>query len=285
MRDSTATPRFGSLLRSLRLAARLTQEALAERSGVAARTVQDLERGIGHPRRDTVRRLVAVLRPDPDVRAQLEAGTSAPRARTRPSLRDDGQRPAGSRRGRPGAADSPAPASMARSTPLTSFVGREVELGDLTRLLPMTRLLTLTGPGGCGKTRLALELLPRVTSLFPEGLHFVSLAPLADPGLVASTIAEALGIREAPDQPVMESLRRGIGERRMLLVLDNFEHLLAAGPLLVDLLAACPRLTALVTSREVLRLNGEQVYPVPSLTLPNLANLPADAGQHLQVLS
>ena len=275
--DLEATPPFGSLLRSVRLAAGLTQEALAERTGVAPRTIQDLERGIGRPRRETVRRLLAVLNPTSGMRAEFERATSAPRRRA-----DRG--PGGAPPNGAGRADGPADGQATSlgfrapvPAPLTRFVGRERELADVARLLAMARLLTLTGPGGGGKTRLALELVPRVAERFLDGVFFVSLAPLADPGLVASTVAEVLGIRETPEQPVTESLRRGIGERRMLLVLDNFEHVMAAAPLLVELLVACPRLAALVTSREMLRLRGEQVYPVPSLTLPDLRDPTAAA--------
>ena len=108
---------------------------------------------------------------------------------------------------------------------------------------------------------------------FPGGIHFVSLAALSDPGLVTSTVAEALEIRETNGQPLVQSVRDAIGARQMLLILDNFEHLLPAGPLVTELLAACPRLKALVTSREALRLDGEQVYPVPPLMLPDAESL------------
>ncbi|MDP8921986.1 MAG: helix-turn-helix domain-containing protein, partial [Chloroflexota bacterium] len=278
MTDPVRSASFAMLLRQYRLAAGLTQAALAERAGLAERTIQDLERGVGRPRRETFHRLTAALHLAPDARAEFERSTSSPRHRR--GRRAEGILPSGN--SSPGSPDAPGLASAARMnmpTPLASFVGRERELADLVLLIETCRLLTLTGPGGCGKTRLAQAFAPRVSSKFPDGVYFVSLAPLADPSLVASTVAEALGIPETPDRPVTESLRHGIGERRILLMLDNFEHLLAAGPWLVDLLAACAHLAALVTSREVLRLRGEQVYPVPSLSLPDPEALsPGDAG-------
>src|SRR5262249_22053021 len=130
--------------------------------------------------------------------------------------------------------------------PLTTFVGRERELGEVQVLIGRHRLVTVTGPGGSGKTRLMLELLPRLAPSLPDGVTFVELAPLADSALVAPRIADALGIREMPDQTVALSLERSIGERRMLVVLDNFEHLMAGAPLVAALLAACPALSIVV---------------------------------------
>ena len=158
---------------------------------------------------------------------------------------------------------------------LTSFVGREHELAELERLASTCRLLTLTGPGGSGKTRLALELATLLASTCVYDVYVVSLATLSDPTLVMSTIAEIVGVRETPGEPLFGTLSQVIGERRVLLVLDNFEHLLLGGPTIADLLAACPRLRAIVTSRELLRLDGEQVFPVPPLTLPVQARVPA----------
>jgi non-specific serine/threonine protein kinase len=167
---------------------------------------------------------------------------------------------------------APVPAGQVRlPAPLTTFVGRERELSELAALVAARRLLTLTGPGGSGKTRLSVEVARRVVDGFPDGVVFVSLAPLADPRLVASAIATALDISELSNQPAEVSLKRSIGERRMLLVLDNFEHLLTGASLVVDLLTACPGLTVLATSREVLRLSGEHVYAVPPLSVPDLA--------------
>jgi len=271
MRDSATSSAFGEALRSLRLSAGLTQRALAERSGVARRTIQDLERGVGRPQRQSVSRLISVLRPPPETAAQLDRATSAPRGRARrqseanhnPALAHGPTQDGGNPVTRTPGERLP--------IPLTTFVGRERQLAEITSLLAERRLLTLTGPGGSGKTRLALEVAARLESTYRDGVYRVSLAPLADPVLVASNIVDVLAIQEAPNQPAEVSLELSIGARQLLLLLDNFEHLLPGAPLIVRLLMACPRLSVLVTSREVLRLSGEHVYPVPPLTVPDLA--------------
>jgi predicted ATPase/class 3 adenylate cyclase len=156
-------------------------------------------------------------------------------------------------------------------TQLTSFVGRQGELAEVRKLLesPVVRLLTLIGSGGTGKTRLAVEVAVGFVEAFPDGVVFVALAPVTDPVLVMPTVAQALGIREAPGQSLLDRLAQQVGDRRLLLVLDNVEQVLDAAPAVVELLAACPRLKALVTSRAVLHVSGEQVYPVPPLSLPD----------------
>jgi poly(hydroxyalkanoate) depolymerase family esterase len=136
------------------------------------------------------------------------------------------------------------------------------------------RLLTLTGPGGVGKTRLALEVAHALRDQFADGAVFVSLAPISDPAVVASAIAETLEVQEASGQPLAERLKVSLRGKHLLLVLDNFEQVLAAAPLLADLLARCPQLTVLVTSRAALHLRGEHEVPVPPLALPDLRCLP-----------
>jgi predicted ATPase/class 3 adenylate cyclase len=148
---------------------------------------------------------------------------------------------------------------------LTSFVGRERELTALRTLLQQARLVTLVGPGGTGKTRLALEAAAEALDGFPDGVFFVDLTPLGDPGLVAQTIARAQGLRDNEGRSHEEALRAFLRDKHRLLVLDNFEHLLEAAPLVADLLQACPHVRVLVTSREPLRLRGEQLYPVAPL--------------------
>jgi predicted ATPase/DNA-binding XRE family transcriptional regulator len=271
---------FGALLRQHRLAAGLTQEALAERAGLSVRAVQHLERALGQPQRQTARRLADALALTAEPRTQFErAAAPAPRRRAPSRGVAPRDHPPGARRAVPGCDDvDPDPNlgerpvwELSRSLipfTLTSLIGRERELADLQALLQTRRLLTLTGPGGAGKTRLALEVTDRVRRAYPDGIYIVSLAPLTDPGLVASTMAEAFGMYKTIGRPLSDSLARFIGENTVLVLLDNFEHLLSARPLLADLLSACPKLTMLVTSREVLRLRGEQVYPVPPLTLP-----------------
>jgi predicted ATPase len=146
---------------------------------------------------------------------------------------------------------------------------------------PTTRLLTLTGPGGVGKTRLALAVAEQVTPKFPDGVVFVSLAPLADLALVAPAIAEQLGVRERAGQTLRETLSMRLAGKRLLLVLDNCEHLLPVALLLAGLLRACPALRVVTTSRAPLRLSGEHLYPVSPLALPDADRLPPleDLGQ------
>ncbi|HZU77899.1 MAG TPA: AAA family ATPase, partial [Dehalococcoidia bacterium] len=155
--------------------------------------------------------------------------------------------------------------------PLTRLIGRERELAELAELLAGNRLLTLTGAGGTGKTRLAIEVACAALPGFPDGVFFVDLAPLRDPGQVASAVAQALGVRETPGGPLAVAVLQWLGQRRVLLLLDNCEHLLPAAAWIEGLLAACPDVTLLVTSRAPLRLPGEQVYAVSPLALPAAA--------------
>src|SRR5262249_22949827 len=136
-------------------------------------------------------------------------------------------------------------------------------------------LVTLTGPGGTGKTRLGLQVAADLLSAFEHGVFFVELAATTDPDLVPSAIGQALGIHESGAAPLVESLEAFLKERQLLLVLDNFEQVLPAAPLIARLLAAAPRLKVLVTSRAVLRLRGEKELAVPPLALPPAAGEPA----------
>jgi predicted ATPase/class 3 adenylate cyclase len=161
--------------------------------------------------------------------------------------------------------------------PLTSFVGRDRELARITRLLEETRLLTLTGAGGCGKTRLAIEAATGLLPSYSGGVFFVELAPITDPTLVPSTIAVALGVREEPTRPIQESLKDALRDRETLLVLDNFEQVLGGAPVINELLNASSRVRFLVTSRAALHLSGEQQLPVPPLRIPDPRDLPSSA--------
>jgi predicted ATPase/DNA-binding SARP family transcriptional activator len=164
--------------------------------------------------------------------------------------------------------------------PVTSFVGREAELNDLSDRLRRAdvRLVTLTGPGGIGKTRLALQVAAELRADFADGLCFVSLAPLRDPALVPPTLAHVLGVSEAAHDP-LQRVKSELRDRQMLLLLDNFESVLDAAPLLTELLQAAPGLKMLVTSRAVLHLYGEHEFPVPPLPSDPAVRLFTDRAQ------
>jgi len=150
---------------------------------------------------------------------------------------------------------------------LTSFVGREAELDEVGHLLDHARLVTLTGPPGAGKTRLAVEIAERVLGEFEDGVWFVALAALSEPGLMLSTLAEVLGVRQGMDRPLVEAVGAHLKTRHTLVVLDNFEHITAAAPELLALLATAPRLQLLVTSRTRLHLSAEHEYALQPLAL------------------
>ncbi len=158
---------------------------------------------------------------------------------------------------------------------LSSFVGRERELSEVERLLAGTRLLSLTGTGGCGKTRLALKVAGNLVGKFDDGVWWVGLAPLSDPALAPKSVASALGVRERPGRQMMETLSDHLGSRKMLLILDNCEHLIGACATLAEaLLRTCPDLKILATTREPLGIAGEANWPVPSLSVPAAHPLP-----------
>jgi predicted ATPase len=158
----------------------------------------------------------------------------------------------------------------------TPLIGREKEVAEVCERLsrPELRLLTLTGAGGTGKTRLALQAAAELTEDFEDGILFVALAAIRDPQLVVGALAGTLGVKEAGGQPLLESLEYYLGEKRMLLLVDNFEHLLEAAPKVSEMLSGAPNLKVLVTSRIPLRLYGEHEYSVPPLALPDPERLP-----------
>ncbi len=262
--DTPEERSFSALLRRFRLAAGLSQEELAERAGMSVRGISDLERGIHRvPYRHTLTQLLDALGLDREQRAALEASRRTGRL----------------------AASPPRPeASSLHNLPeeATSFIGRAAEIAALEELLrrPEVRLVTLTGPGGSGKTRLALRAAANLLGDFADGVFFVSLGALDDPQVVPSAIATALSLREWEGHGPADAVEKHLRERNLLLVLDNFEHLPGASGLLPGLLERCPKLRLLVTSREVLHLSWEYVFEVQPLTVPD----PARAGDS-QVLS
>jgi predicted ATPase/DNA-binding XRE family transcriptional regulator len=237
-------------LRQLRAAAGLTQEELASRSGLTAKAISVLERGERkRPYPHTVRALADALDLSDDERAALFAAVP------------ERGRGAG-RVGRAATGESNLP------WPATPLLGRERELEEISTFLREGRLLTLTGTAGVGKTRLAIQAARDADALFPDGTVFVALAPVAHFTAVIPTAAQAFGVRERGGQTPGETLRACLRERRMLLVLDNFEHVLDAAAEVAGLIESCPNLRVLATSRAPLRVRGEREYPVPPLALP-----------------
>ena len=245
------TTSFGDLLRQLRTSAALSQEALANRAGLSLRGISDLERGARRmPQLNTVRMLADAL----DLSAEERRVLLAVARPGRLLEFDDGGL---SRR-------APLPA------PLTSLVGREREVSALISLVTgvSQRLVTVTGPGGIGKTRLALEVGVRARQDFADGVAFIDLTPLRDVAQVVPTIAAALGVRERLGQSLADTLASVLESRQMLLLLDNCEQVLDAAPDIAALLATCPQLSVLATSRAPLQIRGEREFPLLPLALP-----------------
>jgi predicted ATPase/DNA-binding XRE family transcriptional regulator len=255
---------LGDLLRRHRLRLGLTQEELAAAAGggLSVDTVTNVERGRTRPYRHTLEALLGPLRLDPESQAAVVA---AWRAMARGRAGAAGVNGAG---GAGGAGTGAPPA------PLTPLIGRGADLAALTaRIDAGARLVTLTGPGGVGKTRLALAAAGAVGPAFARGAVVVDLAPLRDPALVLPVIGAALGLPDTGDRPHAERLVAHLGAASRLLVLDNVEPVAAAAPALAAVLAACPGVTALATSRVPLRVRGEQEVPVAPLTLPGAGDL------------
>ncbi len=254
---------FGVLLKQYRMAAGLTQEALAARANLSVRAISDLERGINRaPRYDTLDMLTGAMSLSAEQRASLFAAA-------RPSLPRE---------------DAPAPPLRVLPLPPTALIGREQEVAHALALLRerRVRLLTLIGPSGVGKTRLALQIAHDLRDSFTGGLACIELAPIRDPALVPLAVAQTLGLHEQADRPLSRQVRAFLQDKEFLLLLDNFEQVLGAADFVADLLANCPGLQVMVTSRAPLHLRAEQQLMLAPLTQAAAVALFRERAQAVQ---
>jgi predicted ATPase/DNA-binding XRE family transcriptional regulator len=249
---------LATLLKTYRVRAGLSQQMLAERALISVQAVSALERGYRKvPYRNTLERIADALGLPPEARAALEL--SARRAR-------------GSRIAEH---DVAPPHNLPRQ--LTSFLGRDQVIDEIAQLVETAPLVSIVGTGGAGKTRLAVEAGARLLSRFPDGVWFVELAPLSDPSLVAHALASTLHVQESPHRPLLETLGSYLSRKRMLLIFDNCEHVIAqARNVIGSLLPESPTVSVIVTSREALSISGERVYRIPPLAVPPRGELTPD---------
>jgi non-specific serine/threonine protein kinase len=249
-----AAASFGDLLRQHRLAQGLTQEALAERAGLSAHGILKLERGSTHPYRETTERLSRALHLTGEAEVRFRAAAQ-PRPRRRAGAVAVGA-----------AVDDQPHHNLPFQT--TSFIGREDDVAKVQQLLGESRLLTITGAGGCAKTRLALEIGRQIVDRFPDGVWLVDLAPLSDPSLIWHVVAAVLDIREEPGRALADAVIYYLRNRSSLIILDNCEHLVDACAATVDrLLREAANVRVLATSRELLGIPGEAAWRVRSLSV------------------
>jgi predicted ATPase/DNA-binding XRE family transcriptional regulator len=261
------SPGFGVVLRRYRLAAGLSQEELAERARMSAQGISALERGFRRsPQRETLALLAGALALSAEERREFEGAARTVHRR-------------------PGIASvtvGPWPNAGAAALPLalSSYVGRRIELAEIAELIRNYRLVTLTGVGGIGKTQTGLRV---AGALLESGEHpacFVGLQPISDPGRVAAAIAQAVGVQQVPDRPILDTLVAYLKNKKLLLILDNCEHVLeSARSSAAAILSQCPDLRLLTTTRQPLKIAGERVYRIASLTLPSEGASPLTAAQ------
>jgi predicted ATPase/DNA-binding XRE family transcriptional regulator len=260
---------FGQWLRQQRRSRDLTQEELADRIGCSLWAIQKIEVGSRRPSRQMVDLLAGYFAvPGDEIAAFMQFA--------RGHLPSWPAAAADSTSVTEVAAHSAPPRPGNLPVPVTSFVGRTVEVARLSDHLlgRQARLVTLTGPPGIGKTRLAMQAATQLQDRFAGGVYFVDLAPITDHALVVPEIARTLGLRESSDRPLLDTLAEYLRDRQILLVLDNFEQVTPAAGALAHLMQSAPELALLVTSRELLRLRGEKDFPVPPLSLPDLRYAP-----------
>ena len=251
-------PSFGTLLRQYRIAAGLSQEALAERARMSVNGVSALERGYRRtPQHETLALLAGALALDVERRREFEAAAV---------------RSGFVRRGT-SVALGPWPATSSSNLPLAlkSFVGREAELEEVGSLARHHRLVTIAGAGGLGKTQTALQVGRALSSGAAGAVCLVSFARIANPELVVGAVASTLGVQEVPERPLVETLITYLKSKTMLLIFDNCEHVIEEAAIVTEaLLGACPRIRILATSRESLRAAGEHTYRLPPLSIPSV---------------
>ncbi len=238
---------FGALLRTYRCEAKLTQQELAACTGLSSSTISKLEREVEQPRRYTIGTIAAALTLTPAATARLRAAARLGQDSMGSLLTDD------------------KPSTVNYRAPATSLVGREREVEAICALLadPCVRLLTLSGPGGVGKTRLALRVLEEMREGRPSATLIVSLAEARNEADVVGAIAQGLALPNVGPRSVYERLVAYLRGQEVLVLLDNFEHLLSAAARVADLLSQCPLLRVLVTSRARLRVSDEHDFAVP----------------------
>ena len=262
MEDQGRVAGFGMLLRQYRLAAGLSQEALAERARMSINGVSALERGYRRtPQHETLALLAGALALDVEQRREFEAAA----ARSGLSRREAS------------ITVGPWPTKSSSNLPiaLKSFVGREADLEEITTLVGDHRLVTLVGAGGLGKTQTALQVGRGLSNSTDAAVCVVALAPIADPSLIVATIASTLGVQEVPNRPLLGTLLAYLKSKALLLILDNCEHVIEQAAIVAEtLLGGCPRLRILATSRESLRAAGEQIYRLLPLSVPSPNAIP-----------